>query len=146
MSLFVLLAPPPILYVAFLFWIGTLCITSLGGGETTGEEARERVGAPAGGGEARGRTSGVIDTTDGAAGVIDITALPGRIGEGVEDSSSSSTVVILLSTHVGSSPSLTKSPLVSKGDFLAQGLGILPFIWAGKKSFASSQVFFLRNS
>ena len=106
------------------------------------EEDRERVGAAAGGGEARGRTSGVIDTTDGAAGVTDTTALPGRIGEGVEDSSSSSTSVILLFTHVGSSPCLTTSLLVSQGDFLDRGLAILAFIWEGKKTFTSSQVFF----
>ena len=89
-----------------------------GGGETRGEEDRERVGAAAEEGEARGRTLGVIDTT----------ALPGRIGEGVEDSSSSSTSVILLLTHIGSSPSLPKSLLVSQGDFLDRGLAILAFI------------------
>ena len=130
--LFVLFAAPSILSVAFLFLIQTLCTTGSGGGETTGEEDRERVGAAAGGGEARGTTSGVIDTT----------ALPGRIGEGVENSYSSSTSVILLFTHVGSSPSLTKSLLVSQGDFLDQGLAILAFIWDGKKTFTSSQVFF----
>ena len=125
LTLFVLFAAPLILSVAFLFLIQTLCTTGSGRGETRGEEDRERVGAAAGGGEARGRTSGVIDTTDGAAGVTDTTAPPGRIGERVEDSSSSSTSVILLFTHVGSSPSLTKSPLVSQGDFLDRGLAIL---------------------
>ena len=92
-------------------------------------------------GEARGRTSWVIDTTDGAAGVTDTTALPGPIGEGVEDSLSSTTVILLL-THVGSSPCLTKSLLVSQGDFLDRGLAILAFIWEGKKTFTSSEVFF----
>lgn len=64
----------------------------------------------AGGGEARGRISGVrlaeasLPSTDGVAGVFDTTALPGRTVEGVEDSSSSSTSVILLFTQVGSSP------------------------------------------
>ena len=137
LTLFVLFAAPPILSVVFLFLIGTLCTAGSGGGETRGEEDQERVGAAAaGGGEARGRTSGVIDTTDGAAGVTDTTALPGRIGEGVEDSSSG-TSVILHFTHVGSSPSLTKSLLVSQGDFLDRGLAILAFIWEGKKTFVS---------
>ena len=130
--LFILFAAPSILSVAFLFMIQTLCTTGSGGGETGGEEDRERVGAAAGGGEARGRTSGVTDTT----------ALPGRIGEGVEHSSSFSPSVILLFTHIGSSPSLTKSLLVSQGDLLDQGLAILAFIWEGKKTFAFSQVFF----
>ena len=78
-------------------------------------------------------------------GVIDTTALPGRIGEGVEDSSSS-TSVILLFTHVGFSPSLTKSLLVSQGDFLDRGLTILAFICEGKKTFVSSQVFFFAKT
>ena len=39
-------------------------------------------------------------------------------------------------------PSLTKSLLVNQGDFLDWGLIILTFIWAGNKTFASSQVFF----
>ena len=146
LTLFVLFATLPILSVAFLLLIGTLCTTGSGGGETRGEEERERVGvAAAGGGEARGRTSGVIDTTDGAAGVTDTTALPGRICEGVEDCSSS-TLVILLFTHIGSSPSLTKSLLVSQGDFLDWVLPILAFICEGKKTFASSQGFFFAKT
>ena len=136
LTLFALFTAPLILSVAFLFLIRTLCTTGSGGEETREEEDRERVGAAAGGGEARGRTSGVTHTT----------ALPGRIGEGVEDSSSSSTSVILLFTHVGSSPSLTKSLLVSQGDFLDRGLAILTFIWERKKTFASSQVFFFREN
>ena len=142
LTLFVLFAAPPSHSVAFLFLFGTLCTTALGGGETKGEEDQQRVGAAAaGGGQARGRTSGVINTTDGAVGVTDTTALPVRIGEGVEDSSSS-TSVILLFTQVGSSPSLTNSLLVIQGDFLDRGLTILAFIWEGKKTFASFQVFF----
>ena len=96
----------------------------------------------AGVGEVRGGTSSVIDTTDGAAGVTATTALPGRISAAVEDSCSSFTFVILLCTHIGSSPSLTKSLLVRQGDFLDWGLIILAFIWEGKKTFSYSQVFF----
>ena len=78
-------------------------------------------------------------------GVIDTTALPGRIGEGVEDSSYS-TLVILLFTHVGSSPCLTKSLLVRQGDFLDRVLPILAFICEGKKTFSSSQGLFFAKT
>ena len=53
LTLFALFTAPLILSVAFLFLIRTLCTTGSGGGETRGEEDRERVGAAAGGGEAR---------------------------------------------------------------------------------------------
>ena len=133
LTIFVLFTTPSILSVAFVFKIGSLCTTSSGEKEAREEEDQVRVGAAGRGGQARGGMSGVIDNKDGAAEVFNTTALVGRIGEAVEDSCSSSTSVILLFTHVGSSPSLTTSLLVIQGDFRDWGLAILAFIWAWKR-------------
>ena len=59
--LYVLFAAPLIVCIAFQFLIGTLCATGSGGGETRGEEDRERVGAAAWGGQTRGRPLRVIE-------------------------------------------------------------------------------------
>ena len=74
-----LCAAPPNLSIALLLLIVSLDTTGSGGAETSGEKDRDKVGAAAEGGEERGRTSRVIDTADGADGVFDITALPGRM-------------------------------------------------------------------